>query len=120
MLQDKSLYALVMAGCTIVVNALGKKLGIEIDPELMAMFVMACITYIGGNKWKSRSVLLAEIEANAELERAKIVASAGKSPEDASAAMNSFLAFAKAAAAGKVPGVPPMPVPVPPASSEVP
>jgi hypothetical protein len=119
-MQDKGLGALVLSFATILTDFVSKKFGVTIDPTLLGGFMLAAVMYIWQHKAKSKAIVLGEIARDTELEKARILATASKSPEDASAAMNSFLAFAKAAAAGKVPGVPPMPVPVPPASPEVP
>jgi hypothetical protein len=79
---DKSLWIAVL---TVLFVALNKRFGLSLDATEITMIVLPVVAYIVGNKWKSASIVKAEISATATEAGAK----ASTDATAAAAAINS-------------------------------
>lgn len=113
-LQDKGLYALALAFVAVIADALGKKYGIPISPELLAGFLVTVLGYIGFHKVKSGRIAAEEIRAEGEKNRTAIQAAALAAPAAATELLRQMIAAQLASQAKPVPADPPKPAGVVP------
>ncbi len=85
--EDKGLYVM---GLGVLLPFLSKLLGIQLDPEKVAMFLIPVVTYIVSHKLKSGAVLIAEIKARAI--QAVAVTPVDNTAQGAAAGLNALMA----------------------------
>lgn len=77
---DKKLYAMVLG---VILPFVSKAVGVELDPEKVALFLVPIVTYIVTHGWKSGKVLTEEIRAKAVAAVAKEAPPPPVTPEKA-------------------------------------
>lgn len=85
--QDKKLYAMVLG---VLLPFISKWVGIELDPEKVALFLIPIVTYIVTHGLKSGAVLVAEIKAKAITQVAKEAPKPPVTPEAAAVVVNNL------------------------------